>query len=592
MTAGQRSPRLTQRLGFRLALTLAVVLLPLSLISMAKSLALDEQSRARSELALMGETMRAVGGELRMIQRARGAAQALSQVILSVASDPEACSADLRRFIAPEGNISFVAYVQADGISSCNSEARRVDLSENSQFLTDSRNRAASIVIRERGVVSQTSVLVFTAPVFDGDSVWRGLVSISVPHSELAGIDDGGDESGLRPLTVITFDARGNLLTASGGLDGVAAILPRDRSLTDLASQASGTFPGSTASGEARLFSVVPLVPAELFALGTWNRSSGGVLASSLPPALLPATIWLASLVVTWLAVERLVIRHIRRLKRSMDLFTGGNRKLVDPDLAAAPLELREMADAYVRLTEAVLHDEAQLEDMVRQKEVLLREIHHRVKNNLQLIASIMNMQIRRAATRDAREVLRRLQDRIMSLAAIHRELYQSRRLSDIRVPVLLETIIQQILGGTEGAGRRYRYRAEIDDVSVSVDQAVPLALLLSEAMGNVMTHGDRDGATETDFRVAFRRVDDEMAELAVTNNVRAAAIVDGRDPQAAGLRTGLGSLLMRAIASQLNGTISVSTTATSYEVRVLFRLEPAAAAAATDAGDAAPLPA
>ena len=94
----------------------------------------------------------------------------------------------------------------------------------------------------------------------------------------------------------------------------------------------------------------------------------------------------------------------------------------------------------------SVLHDEAMLEDSVHQKDVLLLEVHHRVKNNLQLIASIMNLQIRKSINPEARVMLRNLHDRVMSLATVHRELYQTSGLVDVRADELLESIVSQVL--------------------------------------------------------------------------------------------------------------------------------------------------
>ncbi|MBK8441510.1 MAG: sensor histidine kinase [Rhodobacter sp.] len=116
------------------------------------------------------------------------------------------------------------------------------------------------------------------------------------------------------------------------------------------------------------------------------------------------------------------------------------------PDLGDAPLELRHVGESYERLVESVLHDEAALEDMVHQREVLLREVHHRVKNNLQLIASIMNIQMRKAVSPEAKALIKGLHDRVMSLATVHRELYQTSGQADVRADELMQLIVAQVL--------------------------------------------------------------------------------------------------------------------------------------------------
>ena len=114
--------------------------------------------------------------------------------------------------------------------------------------------------------------------------------------------------------------------------------------------------------------------------------------------------------------------------------------------MTGAPGELVELADAYGMMVDTILQDEAEMEDMVHQKEVLLREVHHRVKNNLQLIASIMNMQMRQARTLEARDLMKSLHDRVMSLATVHRGLYQTSGLTDVRANELMDDILRQLV--------------------------------------------------------------------------------------------------------------------------------------------------
>jgi len=106
--------------------------------------------------------------------------------------------------------------------------------------------------------------------------------------------------------------------------------------------------------------------------------------------------------------------------------------------LRNAPGEIEELTGAYMAMTESVIRSEAELKDLVRQKEVLLRAAHHRVKNNFQLISSIMNIQLRSARSGEARDLLKNLQERIMSPATVHRGLYQTSRLADVRASELI----------------------------------------------------------------------------------------------------------------------------------------------------------
>jgi two-component sensor histidine kinase len=318
----------------------------------------------------------------------------------------------------------------------------------------------------------------------------------------------------------------------------------------------------------------VPLVPGQIYALGSWPpRSDSQALGTAL--VLLPALMWLASLIVAWLAVERLVIRHIGRLSGSMTSFAGGNRLVGDIAMPGAAAELREMASAYEAMTEAILHDEAELEDMVHQREVLLREVHHRVKNNLQLIASIINMQLRRTRSEEARTVMRGLQDRVMSLATIHRELYQTSGQSDIQVAELLGNIVRQIgnLAGT--AKRRIEIATRIDAVEMTPDQAVPLALLVAEALTNALKHAAAPRGSVPDFALSFLRDGPEAVELCVRNSAAGPRPALGDSAQEGDEDGGLGSQLIDAFAMQLGGRVERRHDDGTYELRLRFALRP-----------------
>ena len=111
---------------------------------------------------------------------------------------------------------------------------------------------------------------------------------------------------------------------------------------------------------------------------------------------------------------------------------------------AGAPAEIAEMETGFSAMAERILREDAETEDRLHEQKVLLREVHHRVKNNLQLISSIINMQMRQIDSPEARHVLRRVQDRVLGLATIHRNLTQTDA-GTIRADVVLREIVDQL---------------------------------------------------------------------------------------------------------------------------------------------------
>lgn len=560
-------------LGFRVAFLLAIVLLPLTVISVVKSMAVIEESRGRSEAALMGETLRAASGELRYIQEARGAAKVLSKSIWPLMPDNAACTGFLQRMLEVESHYSLVAFVPLSGISTCNSAGRIFSFKDDPLFLRAAHDRGTSFAVKAVGLISGTSVLVITHPVFDAAGGYRGFVSLSIPHSGIRVAEDS-EADVKRPLTMITFDKRGVVLTSTLPLDDVALAIPGDRSLATLPVEKAASFSAPSAAGIDRTFSVVPLVPKELFALGSWpDAGAGGQAASVLAsaPVLVPFLMWVASVVVAWLAVQRQVIRHIQKLGRSMISFAGGSRHVGDIDVSGAPSEIREMAEAYEQMTDTILHDEAHLEDMVHQREVLLREVHHRVKNNLQLIASIMNMQMRRTSSEEARTIMRGLQDRVMSLATIHRELYQTAGLSDIHADELLSMIVRQIVKLSDRPDRRISVHTDFDHIRMVPDQAVPLALLLSEAVTNALKYAVDSGHRVADLCVSLKSTDGLRACLTIRNTTARPPA----DTTGTAHRAGLGTQLIAAFAMQVGGTVERRESDGTYELAIDFGLRP-----------------
>jgi two-component sensor histidine kinase len=153
--------------------------------------------------------------------------------------------------------------------------------------------------------------------------------------------------------------------------------------------------------------------------------------------------------------------------------------------MSLAPGEIRDATEAFVQLTETIRRDEADLEHALLRKEGLLREEHHRVKNNLQLIASIISLQIRETGSGKARQLMRAVQARVISLATVHKDLYLTSDMTEVRADDLLPEIVQQVITHAAGSGVHIEVKTSFSDLTLTPDQAIPLALLLAE----VVTH-------------------------------------------------------------------------------------------------------
>jgi two-component system, sensor histidine kinase PdtaS len=571
--ARDSSKRFIDRLGFRLGLVLSMALLPIGLLAVLQARTLMNEARARSEAALAGETLRVLLPELRLIRQGQGASEILASVVPILlpqgSRDWAACDRIMRDAVGASSIYSYAAFVAVDGAITCASDRNVVSPVNLSRIAELSPPDNAALISANQEKDGSPTGIAAVHPVTGADGRLLGYTFVNMPHSRLSA---AAATMATRKdnFALILFDDEGRILAANRDNGDATELLPGDRSLVSLAGGASQTFTAPDTSGISRSFSVIKLSDVNIFALGSWPASADTfAFVRNIPAIVFPLLMWAACLVAAWLAAENLVTTYIRRLRRAISHFAGGNREVIKLDMAGAPLEIREVSDSFERMTETILHDEAELENSLHQKEVLLREVHHRVKNNLQLIASIMSMQMRKTKSTEAKSLMKGLQDRVMSLATIHKGLYQTSGMADIRVDELFPEIVHQVIRMASGPERRIQARTEFDDLNLTPDQAVPLALLLTEAMTNAMKYAEPgDNAAGSELRVSFRRIGGDMAQLVVENSSGGGAAPDEVSDGA-----GLGTQLIEAFARQLNGTLDRSDGPDFYRLSLAFPL-------------------
>jgi two-component sensor histidine kinase len=575
--------RWTQRLGVRLASLMAVALLPLGIVAHLQTSNLTREAQGRSEEALVGETLRAASGEIRVISRAQGLVAGLARVMPSIVDDPAACSTLMATAVADMPEVSLLAFVPQGGTMTCASNGATFDYSDIPLFKQIIKEQKPMFVVSD-GPVSGKSVLGVLRPVFDGQGGYLGYVGVWVPHDRLRVLQDTVDGAADDDVHFWTVNNKGEVLTASMGLDAVAGSLPADTSLQSLVGQGAQVFTAPSVAGVETIYASMPIVANELYIMSSWTpREIAGAQLFGISPGWVPILMWIAGLGVSIWAAEMMVVRHVRKLNRSIADFAQGGRRNTELRLDSAPLELREMAVAYSTMTDDIMRNEASLEDEVHQKEVLLREVHHRVKNNLQLIASIMNMQMRQARTPEAKGLLKGLQDRIMSLATIHRGLYQTSGLSDVHARELLSDITRQTMNLATGPGRSMAVTMDLDDVVLIPDQAVPLSLLLTEALTNAVKYARGTGGQAPTLHVSLKCDADRQAVLSVVNSL-AIEPPPPEDPEM-NTSTGLGAQLQVAFAQQIGGVISQGVEDGTYRLHVTFPLAALTEAEEREAG-------
>jgi PAS domain S-box-containing protein len=154
---------------------------------------------------------------------------------------------------------------------------------------------------------------------------------------------------------------------------------------------------------------------------------------------------------------------------------------------------------------------ESRLIESVREKEVLLKEVHHRVKNNLQVINSILNLQSTYVTDPKTLEFINESQNRIRSMSYIHESLYQTKNFNSINFRDYITTLVQNLVHSYELYGSHTELKLEIQKVDLALDQAIPCGLILNELISNALKYAYPEGRTDGVIAI---RISEEQSKI------------------------------------------------------------------------------
>ena len=204
----------------------------------------------------------------------------------------------------------------------------------------------------------------------------------------------------------------------------------------------------------------------------------------------------------------------------------------------------------------------------LREKEVLLREIHHRVKNNLQIISSLLNLQIRRITDLATLKILASTRNRVRAMAAVHEQLYESGDFGEIDFAAHLGSLVRNLMRAQSPEGEAVRSVLQLEPVTLELNTAVPLSLIANELVTNALKYAFPEGAQGT-LTIALR-AGGTFHELCVTDD--GSGFPAGIEP--ASSRT-LGLRLVRDLVRQIRGELDINSTATGTSVTVRWAARP-----------------
>lgn len=197
---------------------------------------------------------------------------------------------------------------------------------------------------------------------------------------------------------------------------------------------------------------------------------------------LLPVLMWIAAALMSWWLVNRFLIQPLRRMQRAVTAYEPGSGTLELPAKLGAASEIRELGSAFSRAVERIEENEHRMADALEGQRKLVREVHHRVKNNLQVVASLLNIHGRSATTQDARDAYSSIGRRVDALAVVHRNHYAELEANrGIALRPLLSELAASLRGSAPDHARTMDIELELESLNSTQDVAVAVAFLTTE---------------------------------------------------------------------------------------------------------------
>ncbi len=194
---------------------------------------------------------------------------------------------------------------------------------------------------------------------------------------------------------------------------------------------------------------------------------------------------------------------------------------------------------------------EDQIRASLREKEILLKEVHHRVKNNLQVVASMLNLQSRYLEDRKAKAMFEDSQRRIESMSLIHEKLYRSKDLARIDFREYIDDLMGSVTALNGGSGR-LKIREDIGEVALDVNKGIPCGLIINELVSNALRHAFPDGRKGIIEVGMHSDISGRISLVVSDNGTGFPEHIDFRNTQSLGMQ------LVTSLVSQLDGTIEL----------------------------------
>lgn len=554
-------------LRYRLLRTIALAVFPIAVLSVGQALMRLEAARNDAQVALAQSTQAIAGQEDSVFAESQPLLKALANQP-DVLQGGNTCHTALKSALIASPYYLNLSRINADGDVICSAlpaaTGTTVDDMDWWTDLTATRRFAVSAPVY--GKVAKEYVFVAALPLFDEEGIFHGALAAVIP---LARITADYRNKHLKQQGVLALiDKSGNVAT-SNELEHAGKIFA-DVQLTNDPTRIRY---GHDGDGRSWSYCLAPIVANDVYIALAVPTTSLYVWTyiDVCTNILLPFLAAMAAMFAIWFATDRQILRWIVYIGRIARLYSRGRYSVRPTRLIGAPAEFEALGMTLASMAEDIQERDEALRSAVIAKSELIREIHHRVKNHLQIVTSLLRIQTRSFNSPIARDLTEKTVARLSALSLVHSMLQEMEEQPSVHVPGLFAALVEQLHEGLSGDGHDVALTLDIANVTIDPDQASPLVLFAVEIITNAYKHAFPDGRAGTINLSLTPSGEDNTYLLRIED--------DGVGLQAGwqeAAKENLGSQLASAFTRQLNGELTIGARENGgTRVDLKFKLNP-----------------
>jgi two-component sensor histidine kinase len=479
----------------------------------------------------------------------------------AILSGGSGCRSRLARLVPGKHAILNLARSDAEGNVLCSIRpiTENVNFSGQAWWKNGIAAPGYTVSMPTYGPITKKDVFVGMLPIRQPGKATDGAITASI---DIAWFRKSLQKNKLSPDAVIAIsDYRGEVLIKSSN-----SPLPVFSELN------TGGQTGNlkSADGVKWIYATAPLYEEQLFIIYAepQNILLRNAIWQSRISIALPLLALLLTMIALWFGTRYLITKWLSLLQKTTNKFARGEYDDRGDIFTSAPYEIRILANDMLQMAHTITERNHNLETLVKEQKTLTMEVHHRVKNNLQIVTSLLSLQAFRIVDPAARMALDQTRNRMGALALIHRLLYEqsdTQNVQRVKMSRLVSELCSQIRM-TYRDKQNVAFTCEAGDFELPIDNAVPLALFAVEAITNSYRHAFPDN-----------RIGNMKLKFAVSNTEASIVVEDDGVGIAEQLEiSAMGTELMQAFASQLNGKVTVgSASPNGTKVSLHFPVQP-----------------